>query len=76
MSVASLLSYASLFAFVVSSVCSVITAAQCSDRVKSYCPRGYFVAKCFRLFVVFCSGLFVVGVVRMFRNTLRWNRSW
>ena len=63
-------------AFVVSSVCIVATATPCSDRVKSYCLRGYFVATCFRLFIVFRSGLFVVEIVRVFRKAFRRSLSW
>ena len=59
------------FAFVVSSVCIVKIVTQCSDLFVSYRFRGYPVATCFRLFIVFCPGLFVVRIVRMFRLAFR-----
>ena len=58
-------------AFVVSSVCIVTIGTQCSDIVVPYRFRGYPVATCFRLFIVFRSGLFVVRIVRMFRLVFR-----
>ena len=58
-------------ALVVSSVCIVTIVTQCSDLVVSYRFRGYPVATCFRLFIVFRSGLFVVRILRLFRLAFR-----
>ena len=58
-------------AFVVSSVCIVTIVTQCSDLAVSYRFRGYPVATCFRFFIVFRSGLFVMRTVRMFHLAFR-----
>ena len=74
MFVVSLLSYAS--SFVVRTELGMHLDNRDVVFRSCHCLRGCSVAICFRLFVVFRSGLFFVGVVRMFRKAFCRSRSW